>query len=138
MSHHLAEAARLGAVLALLAAGTPAACAADAPVGADRARFRILVPDDAFVFVARERMKATGRERVYDSPRLERGRRYTYEISVIHEGREVAREVGFEPGRTVEVDFRPDFLRLERQSRPYRKPHKPIRPEWLPGRVWRA
>src|SRR5258706_510394 len=82
-----------------------------------RARLRILVPADAFVFVARDRMTSTGGVRIYESPPLQRGRRYAYEISVIHEGREVAREVGFEPGRTVEVDFRVDFERLERESR---------------------
>jgi hypothetical protein len=54
----------------------------------------------------------------------------------------VAREVTFEAGRgpPVEVDFRADFERLERETRaePNRKPYKPIRPEWLPRRAWRA
>jgi hypothetical protein len=35
----------------------------------------------------------------------------------------------------VEVDFRAEFQKVT--SAPAR-PFKPIRPEWLPGRVWRA
>jgi uncharacterized protein (TIGR03000 family) len=100
-----------------------------------RGRFRVLVPDEAFVFVAEERMTSTGGERLFESPPLPPGRRYKYQISVIHDGREVVMVVGFEPGTTVEVDFRAEFQKVT--SAPGR-PFKPIRPEWLPGRVWRA
>src|SRR5262245_43856241 len=100
------------------------------------ARFRILVPKDAYVFVERSRMKSTGDERLFESPPVQKGRLYTYEISVIHEGKEVVREVRFTAGRTIEVDFRKEFENLvpppaSGQTRPY----KPIRPEWLPRRV---
>jgi uncharacterized protein (TIGR03000 family) len=102
---------------------------------ATRGRFRVLVPEEAFVFVAKEKMTSTGGERLFESPALVPGRRYRYEISVIHDGREVVCEVRFEAGSTVEVDFRPEFQKVT--SAPPR-PVKPIRPEWLPGRVWRA
>ncbi|MFO0844126.1 MAG: TIGR03000 domain-containing protein [Gemmataceae bacterium] len=115
----------------LLLVAVPAHTADDPPC----ARFRVLVPDGAFVFVAKEKMTSTGDERLFESPPLEAGRKYSYEISVIHEGREATCEVRFEAGSTVEVDFRPEFQKVT--SAPPR-PLKPIRPEWLPGRVWRA
>src|SRR5437773_213765 len=92
-------------------AGTPVVLGAEE--GRMRVQLRILVPDDAFVFVARERMKSTGPDRLYESPLLSGGKRYTYEISVIHEGHEVTREVSFQAGGTVEIDFRPDFLEID-------------------------
>ncbi|MFO0879315.1 MAG: hypothetical protein U0840_18370 [Gemmataceae bacterium] len=120
-------------VVMLLLAGTfHAQLADDEP----RTRLRILVPDDAFVFVQKERMKATGGERVVESPTLTAGQRYTYEISVIHAGTEVSREVSFEPGQTLDIDFRPDFARTP--SPPPVPTWKPLRPEWLPRRAWRA
>jgi hypothetical protein len=94
MWHRLVQAVCVGAVLVLLVAGTPAARGDrgdSSPPGKGkaplRARLRILVPADAFVFVARDRMASTGGVRVYESPPLERGRRYAYEISVLHEWR---------------------------------------------------
>jgi uncharacterized protein (TIGR03000 family) len=123
------------ALLVLVAVGATPSQGSEA---GKRARFRILVPEEAFVFVARERMQATGTVRLFESPPLRQGRRYTYEISVIHEGREVVRTVRFEPGRTVEVDFRKELEKLSDGTGPTGKPLKPIRPVWLPGRVWRA
>jgi uncharacterized protein (TIGR03000 family) len=103
-----------------------------------RTQLRILVPDEAFVFVARERMKATGTERLFESPPLRPGRRYTYEISVIHEGQEIVRLVRFEAGSQVEVDFREACEKLSTPATLPPRPFKPIRPEWLPRRVYRA
>jgi uncharacterized protein (TIGR03000 family) len=112
-----------------------AALPAQAPDDPTRGRIRVLVPDEAFVFVAGERMSSTGGERLFESPALVPGRRYKYAVSVIHDGREVSLEVGFEPGATVEVDLRAEFRKVT--GAPPR-PFKPIRPQWLPGRVWRA
>ena len=123
------------AMLVLVVAAVPDARGKEA--GA-RTHFRILVPEEAYVFVDRQRMKSEGEERVFVSPQLETGRRYTYEISVIHEGQEVVRTVGFEAGRTVEVDFRGEILKLSQTSQPTGRPLKPIRPLWLPRRVWLA
>jgi uncharacterized protein (TIGR03000 family) len=120
------------ALVMLLMAGTLTAPTTEEST---RGRLRILVPEDAFVFVAKEKMTSTGSERLFESPPLKAGTRYTYEISVIHEGREVVREVRFEAGRTVEVDFRGEFEKLTTAPT---SPFKPIRPEWLPRRVWRA
>lgn len=97
-------------------------------------RFRLLVPDEAFVFIGRERMKSVGDDRLFVSPPLRAGMQYTYEFTVIHEGRVVAREVRFEPGVTIEVDFRKEFEKGATLAQPF----KPLRPEWLPRRVWRA
>lgn len=123
------------ALLVVVAVGAAPARGSEA---GKRARFRILVPEEAFVFVARERMQATGAVRLFESPPLRPGRRYTYEISVIHEGREVVRTVRFEAGRTVEVDFRKEIEKLSGGAGPAGRPFRPIRPVWLPGRVWRA
>lgn len=126
------------ALLALLVAGMLQVRADGERV---RTRFHIFVPDDAFVFVARERMHSGGSTRIFESPPLLPGRRYIYEISVIYAGLEVSREVIFEAGRTVEIDFRPAFEKLLQrptETPRYRRPVKPIRPEWLPRRVWRA
>ncbi len=130
MKYHLCV-----ALLGLAVAGAAEARGSEA---ARPARFRILVPEDAFVFVGRERMRATGEERHFQSPPLSPGRRYSYEISVIHEGQEVVRTVRFEPGRTVVVDFREEIERLGSPATPPAPTRKPIRPVWLPGRVWRA
>lgn len=101
-----------------------------------RGRLRLLVPEKAFVFVAGTRMTSTGSERIFESPLLPSDRQYRYEISVIFEGCEIVREVIFQPGKTVEVDFREAFQKLS--SPPLPSPFKPLRREWLPGRVWRA
>lgn len=122
---------RLG-VLGLLVAGTPQV------QGSETTRFRVLVPENAFVFVAKERMASTGAERLFESPPLEMGRRYVYEISVIHEGQEVVRQVRFQPGRTVVVDFREDCEKLGQSPTPPGPPWKPFRQEWLPKRVYRT
>jgi uncharacterized protein (TIGR03000 family) len=123
------------ALLALVVVG--AAEVRGSEVSPRRARLRILVPEDAFVFVDRERMRATGEVRLFESPPLKQGLRYSYEISVIHEGQEVVRTVRFQAGRTVEVDFRQEIEKLSEPTSPGRT-LKPIRPEWLPRRVWRA
>jgi uncharacterized protein (TIGR03000 family) len=129
MRHHLSV-----GLLVLVMAGTSEARGE----GIDRTLFRILVPEDAFVFVACERMQSTGPERYFESPALQPGRRYCYVISVIHEGQEVVRRVRFEAGGTVIVDFRDDCERLTRPDTAPTRPYKPIRPVWLPGRVYRA
>ncbi len=105
------------------------------PSDPTRCQFRILVPEEAFVFIAGERMRSTGSERLFESPSLRPGKKYIYEISVIHEGREVVRQIKFEAGTLVEVDFRPEFQTMTNAPTPA---IKPIRPQWLPGRVWRA
>lgn len=119
-------------LVVLLMAGTLNGTTTESP---SKGRLRILVPDEAFVFVAKTKMNSTGGERLYESPPLLAGMKYTYEISVIHEGREVVREVRFEAGSTVEVDFRKEF---EQMTTAPGTPFKPLRPEWLPKRVWRA
>src|SRR5262245_52674170 len=117
-------------LLVLLVAGTGVIGAAEAMVQ----RFRILVPEEAFVFIVRSKMKSTGTERVFESPALKPGRKYTYEISVIYEGQEVVRQVRFEPGaRTIDVDFHPELEKLSQTGKPA-SPFKPVRPEWLPKR----
>ena len=123
------------AVLVLAVTVAPQVRAGDAGAVA---RFRILVPEDAYVFVERERMRSEGEQRVFVSPPLEKGRRYTYEFSVIHEGQEVVRTVRFEAGRTVEVDFRGEIQKLSQTAEPAGRPLRPIRPVWLPKRVWVA
>jgi uncharacterized protein (TIGR03000 family) len=119
-------------LVVLLMAGTLNAKADEAK---PKGRLRILVPEEAFVFVAKQKLTSTGTERLVESPPLRAGGRYSYEVSVIHEGREVVREVRFVAGRTVEVDFRPDFAKVTAAPA---NPFKPIRPEWLPKRVYRA
>lgn len=120
-------------VLMLLLAGTlPNQIAEETP----RTHIRILVPEESFVFVQKEKMKSTGMERIFESPALMAGQSYTYEISVIHAGREVSRQVRFEAGQRVEIDFRAEFEKVS--SAPPQPTLKPIRPEWLPRRVWRT
>ncbi|MFM7152273.1 MAG: TIGR03000 domain-containing protein [Gemmataceae bacterium] len=117
--------------LVLLMAGM---LSAQSPNSSVESRFRILVPDDAYVFVAGEKMASNGTERIFLSPRLEAGKSYRYLISVIHEGQEVRQEVEFVAGQDLEIDF----LKVLRQrpSTPRDNPFKPIRREWLPGRIW--
>jgi len=99
-------------------------------------KFRILVPESAVVLIDGEKMRSTGPERVFNAPALAAGRTYRYEFRVRHEGQEVVRLVRFEPGRAVEVDFRPDFRKspMTPELQNWRRPIRPL--GWLPRRVF--
>src|SRR5687767_12107508 len=117
-----------GVLLAIAAAG---AMADRASAQDTAARFRILVPEEAIIYVSGERMRSRGEDRLFESPPLTAGRAYSYEFKAVWQGKEIVREVRFVPGRTVEVDFRPDFGKVQPAEEPPGSPYRRIRP-WVP------
>ncbi len=77
---------------------------------ADVATVRVRVPADARVYFEGELTTTTGPERLFESPPLERGRNYRYDIRAVWDenGREVirSRSVMVRAGETANVDLR--------------------------------
>jgi len=76
----------------------------------DVVRLRVLVPTpDTRVWIEDSPTKETGVDRIFESPRLEPGRTYTYHLKArwMENGREVTkdREVKVEPGKETTVRF---------------------------------
>jgi uncharacterized protein (TIGR03000 family) len=113
MTHSIIRNAILGQGLVLLLAGWAQASSTDGTTTTTttttRTIIRIYVPAKAEVFVGEARTRSKGEERVFISPPLVAGQRYSYEVRVVHEGRTVKQTVRFTGGGKVEVDFRPEL-----------------------------
>jgi uncharacterized protein (TIGR03000 family) len=76
---------------------------------ADVATVRVRVPAEARLYFGGELTSATGPERLFESPPLERGRNYRYEVKAVWDenGREVVRtrSVLVRAGESASVDF---------------------------------
>src|SRR5205823_7043840 len=73
------------------------------------AHIRVLVPDNAQVWFDDAPTQQTGSVRIFDTPALEPGRSYTYQVRArwTENGRDVSqtREAKIHPGDSVTVDF---------------------------------
>jgi len=81
-----------------------------AAVPADKARVQIFLPNaSGEVWVEGQKMGGNGTTRTFDTPALEQGRNYSYQITAAwqQDGQLATRErrVSFAPGQTVVVDF---------------------------------
>jgi uncharacterized protein (TIGR03000 family) len=76
-----------------------------------RARFALTVPDNAVVYMNRQRMTMTGTVRHYVTPQLEPGREYRYPVRVEVVRNGVTYAANAEPqvqaGQTIDLIFKP-------------------------------
>jgi uncharacterized protein (TIGR03000 family) len=74
------------------------------------AHFRVLVPPDATVLFNNVPTRQTGPMRIFDTPSLQQGRNYNYEVAAkFHvNGQEVTRvkQIAFHAGDAITVDLR--------------------------------
>lgn len=76
----------------------------------DKVYIQVILPDGAAkVWFFEEKTKSVGAERLYESPRLEAGKTYSYEVTVTwgEEEEQVTetRTVQFTPGSMIVIDF---------------------------------
>jgi uncharacterized protein (TIGR03000 family) len=68
-------------LLAVLAAAVPLAARADGPAPPDRAQLRVRLPADAVLTIGASATRQAGGERLFVSPPLETGKRYSYTLT---------------------------------------------------------
>src|SRR5205807_2233442 len=94
---------------ALLVAGAPVLLAADAPVPPDRALILVRLPASATLAFDSDATKQTGPERLFVTPPLPAGKKYTYELKAVWtengEKREETRTVEVQAGVQTAVAF---------------------------------
>ena len=83
-------------------------------LNSDRAQLIVAVPADAKLFIDDQLIKATAGERIFNTPSLERGEKYYYEVRIemIRDGKTISKteKVIVEAGRSA----RASFLNMER------------------------
>jgi len=71
------------------------------------AKFTVRVPADAKLYIDGELCPLTSEVRTFNSPALTAGKKYQYTLEMVRDGgkKKESRQVNFEAGSTVEVDF---------------------------------